>query len=299
MNAAGRLALYGAGLVVAFGGAFTVAQAVTPDSAVQAWRDRSPASAHAEHEADDEGAAPTPPPGLSLSQAGYLLSPVSAPPRAQSPGQLRFRIDNAAGEPVTAFTTTHEKDLHLIAVRTDGSGFQHTHPTLDPATGIWSTPWTWPAAGSYRVFTDFQPADVGAAPQVTLSRTVQVAGEFTPVDPGTQRTVDQVDGYTVTLDGHLISGATGHLAVTVSRDGKPVGNLQPYLGAFGHLVALRDGDLAYLHVHPQGDEPAPGRTGGPTISFAAEAPTPGKYLLYLDFRVDGAVHTATFVIDAD
>ena len=75
--------------------------------------------------------------------------------------------------------------------------------------------------------------------------------------------------------------------------------LEPYLGAFGHLVALREGDLAYLHVHAEGDEPQARDTAGPEIGFAAEAPTADRYLLYLDFQVDGQVQTAEFVIDAE
>ena len=85
--------------------------------------------------------------------------------------------------------------------------------------------------------------------------------------------------------------------MTVTRDGEPVTALEPYLGAFGHLVALRDGDLAYLHVHPHGDAPEAGETSGPEIVFEATAPTEGRYLLFLDFQVDGQVHTAPLVID--
>ena len=44
-------------------------------------------------------------------------------------------------------------------------------------------------------------------------------------------------------------------------------DLQPYLGAYGHLVALRDGDLAYLHVHP--GEHGDGRA---RVGFDAEVP---------------------------
>jgi hypothetical protein len=87
------------------------------------------------------------------------------------------------------------------------------------------------------------------------------------------------------------------LTATVTKDGEPVTTLEPYLGAYGHLVALRDGDLAYLHVHPEGDEPQPGSTSGPDVEFMTEAPTPGRYLLYLDFKVDGEVRTASFVLD--
>ena len=61
------------------------------------------------------------------------------------------------------------------------------------------------------------------------------------------------------------------------------------------LVALRAGDLAYLHVHPMDD---PAGVSGPEVAFMAEAPSPGRYLLYLDFQVDGRVHTATFTTTA-
>ncbi|MEV6492826.1 hypothetical protein AB0M20_30025 [Actinoplanes sp. NPDC051633] len=73
----------------------------------------------------------------------------------------------------------------------------------------------------------------------------------------------------------------------MSKDGKPVTDLQPYLGAYGHLVALRHGDLAYLHVHPDGT-PGDGRTAaGPGIIFHADVPSAGAYRLYLDFQHAG------------
>src|SRR5699024_11235811 len=56
------------------------------------------------------------------------------------------------------------------------------------------------------------------------------------------------------VEGDLTAGEASQLTMTVTRDGEPVTELEPYLGAFGHLVALRDGDLAYLHVHPHEDE---------------------------------------------
>ena len=76
-------------------------------------------------------------------------------------------------------------------------------------------------------------------------------------------------------------------------------DLQPYLGAFGHLVALRSGDLAYLHVHPDG-EPGDGSTKpGPDVAFGAEVPSAGDYHLYLDFKHDGVVRTAQFKVTAE
>jgi uncharacterized protein YfaP (DUF2135 family) len=78
-----------------------------------------------------------------------------------------------------------------------------------------------------------------------------------------------------------------------------VTDLQPYLGAYGHLVALRSGDLAYLHVHPDG-APRDGTTSpGPDVVFHADVPSAGTYHLYLDFKHDGVVRTAAFTVEAE
>lgn len=303
MNAGARLTIYGIGVVVAFGGAFGLASAIVPPSVVSEWKEGTEMNSHdgghdAATTAAEESAnvAADSLKGLSLGLEGYVLSPVEAPGAVATSGELQFQILDAAGTPVTDYTTAHDKDLHLIVVRSDGSLFRHVHPTLDDSTGMWSLPWEWTEAGTYRVFADFTPAGTDA-PSLTLTRTVQVAGEFTPVAPQPTQTA-QVGDFTVSLDGDLTAGSAKDLTLTVTRDGKPVTALEPYLGAFGHLVALRDGDLAYLHVHAKGEEPEVGETSGPEIEFAAEAPTAGRYFLYLDFQVDGQVHTAEFVVDA-
>ena len=79
-------------------------------------------------------------------------------------------------------------------------------------------------------------------------------------------------------------GEEAELRFTITRDGEPV-RTEPYLGAGGHLVALREGDLAFLHVHPTDDASA---------RFAATFPTAGRYRLFLQFKHEGRVHTAAF-----
>ena len=94
------------------------------------------------------------------------------------------------------------------------------------------------------------------------------------------------------------AGSASELTLSVSRDGRPVTDLQPYLAAYGHLVVLRDGDLAYLHVHPAG-EPGDGTTpSGPDITFYATAPSVGDYRLFLDFQHGDVVRTAEFTVRA-
>ncbi|MGA5466728.1 heavy-metal-associated domain-containing protein [Mycobacterium sp. NPDC050041] len=300
MNATGRLAAFGAGLTVAFTAAYFSAAAVVPDAPPTGTQNLG--ADPADHSGPTQQVLPVSPlsadsPGLSLAQGGYALSAVRAPGAPSGPGSLSFTIADPSGTPLLDYATVHDKKLHLIVVRSDGQHFAHVHPVLDQTTGLWSTPWMWKAAGTYRVFADFQPAQANST-KLTLTRTVDVAGEVAPAPPLTTRTSDQIAGYTVELDGALIAGVSKQLTAKITRDGKPVTALMPYLGAYGHLVALREGDLAYLHVHPEGAEPVGDRTGGPAVSFAATAPTAGRYLLYLDFQVDDTVHTATFVVDA-
>jgi hypothetical protein len=308
MNAPQRLGLYGGGLAALFVAAFAVAGAVVPQSSVAAWSTTAENTAE-NKEVGDMGAAgmemagtseapgaagTTSVGGLSLEQDGLLLSPVNVPDETGEAGTLSFSITSADGKAVTEFETEHDKELHLIVVRTDGARFRHVHPQMS-ADGVWSIPWTWDAAGTYRVFTDFVPAATGE--NLTLSRTVAVAGRFSPEPATAVSASGTTDGYTATLTGDLSASGDSVLTATVTKDGEPVTTLEPYLGAYGHLVALREGDLAYLHVHPEGDEPAPGSVSGPDVTFMTQAPTPGRYLLYLDFKVGGEVRTARFALD--
>lgn len=234
------------------------------------------------------------PGGLQVSQDGYTLrlhhSELAAGPKSP----LDFVVEGPDGSPVTAYTPQHEKELHLIAVRRDFSGFQHVHPTR-AADGTWSTTVAL-TPGAWRVFADIAPK--GAEP-MTLGADVSVAGTYAPVAAPTEdvRTAT-VDGYTVTLTGELAPGTDSALTLSVSRGGKPVSDLDPYLSAFGHLVALRTGDLAYLHVHPEG-HPGDGTTKpGPDITFGATVPSAGTYRLFLDFQHEGVVRTAAFTVTA-
>jgi hypothetical protein len=204
-----------------------------------------------------------------------------------------FRITGPDGEAVTAYEEKHEKELHLIVVRRDLAGFQHVHPTL-AANGTWTVPLDVPSGGTYRVFADFEPTGLGRG--VTLGTDLSVAGTFEPAPLPPPAATTSVDGFDVTVEGveRVRAGQETEIAFTVSRGSREVTDLQPYLGAFGHLVSLRTGDLAYLHTHPVGGD----AHGGPTVRFATEFPTAGTYRLFLDFQVDGVVRTAELTISA-
>jgi hypothetical protein len=307
VNAATRIAGFGAGVALAFGAAFGAGRAADlgmPGGDRAAHGTTSGESSGDGHGHDGSAPAPTDraagsgpadtiPGGLQVAQDGYRLV-LDHPVQQAADDRLSFRILGPDNQPLRSYTTTHDKDLHLILARRDLSGYQHLHPAL-AADGSWSVAAS-VAPGSWRVFADFDPA--GAAGPLTLGADLLVSGPLTPRPLPAPADTAVVDGYTVALAGTLTPGRDSTLTLTVSRDGTPVTDLQPYLAAYGHLVALRQGDLAYLHVHPDG-EPGDGRTRpGPAIVFHTTAPSDGTYRLYLDFKHDGVVRTAEFTVTA-
>jgi hypothetical protein len=288
MNTPAKLVGFLIALAAVFGIALGVGKAVGPESedgeAARGGNSDGTTTAAAAVEEDTPG-------GLMVSQNGYTFSLAD---RQAEPGRdvsISFTIDGPDGKPVTEYDVEHEKRLHLIAVRRDFTGFQHVHPELG-SDGVWSTELDL-TAGQWRLFADFKATGADA---LTLGTDLAVDGDYRPEAPADESRTARVDGYTVTLEGDLTAGKDAKLTLNVSRDGKPVTDLQPYLGAYGHLVALRAGDLAYLHVHPDGT-PGDGTTKpGPDVVFYAAVPSGGTYHLYLDFKHDGVVRTAAFTV---
>ena len=297
-----RVAGFAAVLAVVFGGAWAAGAQVGPvgsdagtgSSHSDMSGSRNPEDQQRSAMREATTAGKTAVPGLAVAQDGYrlVLAETVLDPGAQT---VSFAIEGPDGQPVTAFDVEHEKQLHLIVVRRDHAGFQHLHPVLDEATGSWTAQADL-SPGPWRLFVDFTAT---GGPALVLGSDLLVPGRLAAPKPGQETRTDVVDGYTVTVDGALRPGEHSALTLTVTKDGAPVTDLQPYLGAYGHLVALREGDLGYLHVHP-GGEPGDGETQpGPEIEFGAEVPSAGRHHLYLDFQRDDVVRTAHLVLDAD
>jgi hypothetical protein len=218
--------------------------------------------------------------GLAGAAGGLRLVVEDPELRRGRAERLAFRIVDDHGATVRDFDVEHTKKMHLIIARRDLTGFQHLHPEQAP-DGTWTTDVRLPEAGSYRLFADF--SHEGEAR--TLATDLRVDG---PTDlealPAPSATAVSDGGYDVRLDaGNARPGQEADLRFTITKDGEPV-KTEPYLGAGGHLVALREGDLAFLHVHPTDDGP----------SFAATFPTEGRYRLFLQFQHEGRVQTVAF-----
>jgi hypothetical protein len=228
-------------------------------------------------------------PGLAVAQSGYQLVPEQTELASGPDGRYAFRITGADGETVQDFDTEHERRMHLIVVRRDFENFQHLHPE-QLADGSWTAEADLEQAGVYRVFADFATA----GQSLTLATDLFVAGRFDPRPlPAPTRSADAGSGYEVALESsEPRSGAATPVRFSVTRDGQELDSVEPYLGADGHLVALRQHDQAFLHTHPEGEAGGPG-----PISFQVGYPTAGRYRLFLQFKHRGEVRTAAFTQD--
>lgn len=290
MSAAARLAGFVAVVALVLLGGLGLGRAVGPVESAgtdDAVADEGHGSDDAAQD-DPDGGHDEPAPGeaitgLAVSEDGLTLRP-AATTLAVGAQDFRFTVEADGGEPLTDYDLTHEKELHLVLVRRDGTGFQHLHPEQG-ADGTWSTPLVLDRPGAYRAYADFAPA---GRPARTLATDLVVPGAYEPQPWPAPSDAVAVDGLEVRLDGHLDAGEEAALGFEVTRDGAPVA-LEPYLGALGHLVVLRENDLGYLHVHADGDE----------LSFATTAPSAGRYRLYLQFQVEGVVRTAELTATAE
>jgi hypothetical protein len=274
-SAPARLGLFAAGLALVFGAAAAVGAAVHPGK---------PAGTCA----PQHGGIGHSPLGLSTTQDGTTIAPASFTVTAGRRRPLRFRLLGNDAKPLrSGYQVEAQRRLHLIVVRRDLTGYQHLHPAM-AADGTWSVPLKVAQPGAYRVFADFQRS----CQKHVLAADLLAPGDFRPAALPRPAPSASTGGYDVRLERPALrAGHEAALRFTVSRGGRPVKEIQPYLGARGHLVALRQGDLAYLHAHPEEHEDA-----ADAIPFAADFLSAGTYRLFLQFKIAGVVHTAAFTV---
>lgn len=276
MRPGGTLAVFSAVVAVVFTAAWGVGQAVGPIGTTTT-------GAHGEVHADPEAPVEAVAAGLAIAQDGYRLDAGHAV--LAGAGEYRFRILGPDGRPLQAYERVHDKELHLIVVRRDLTGYQHLHPTRD-AEGTWFTPLALRQPGPYKVFADFTLR--GRDQSLILAADLTAPGDYTPLPLPAEAAAAETAGYQVSLQGELTAGTSSDLTFSIAKGGREVADLDRYLDAYGHLVVIRAGDLAYLHVHPE-DGPS-----GPRVPFVAEVPSAGTYRMFLDFQHAGAVQTAEF-----
>ncbi|NYH41775.1 methionine-rich copper-binding protein CopC [Micromonospora jinlongensis] len=224
--------------------------------------------------------------GTTVSAGGYALQPLERSQPLGVRADYRFRIVGTDRQPATRFAVVHDKPLHLIVVGRDLSGYQHLHPTMAP-DGTWSVPVTLARPGGYRVYADFSvTATNGTQVPLVLGVDHTVPGAHTPTALPPVQAQATAGPYAVSMNGTPTVGVTAPMHFQVNAPA-----LERYLGAYGHLVVVREGDLGYVHVHPELE-----LVDG-SVKFWLTAPSSGRYRAFFDFQVAGKVHTAEFTIN--
>lgn len=206
---------------------------------------------------------------------------------------IRLQITNM-GQPIEEFDINHEKLLHLIIASKDLSYFNHIHPEYKGG-GVFEIRNDFPAGGEYRVIADFKPAD---GDSVSKMEWLSVKGDSAKTKA---ITVDNsleklIDGKKVTLSidpqAEVGKELTLKFTITDETSNQPITNLEPYLGAIGHVVVLSQNGERYLHVHA-----IEGQGNGPEALFETEFPQSGVYKIWGQFQHEGKVFTVPYVIN--
>jgi hypothetical protein len=284
---------------------------------------------HSDYTADGPGVCPRD--GMMLVPAtpfdvrDYELDfqTVPALPRAGEALTLHFRVSHpGTGELVQDFAMVHQQRYHLFVVSQDMQHFEHIHP-VQGSDGTWSIDVVLPRPGYYKVLSDFVPgggtAQFIARPLVTAGYTGNLVAESARLVPDDNPT-KVVGDLSATLSyapATFVAGLYGHLNyyLTDTGSGRPVTDLQTYLGAFGHTLILSEDMVDYVHSHPIDltagfdDESGPmlfmipmgvdpeSLRGGPEVTFDGLMPRAGRYRAFTQFRRRDEIHTFAFTFD--
>jgi hypothetical protein len=215
-------------------------------------------------------------------------------PQANTTNQLTITIKDNKGKPISEFEVNHEKKMHLIVASKDLSKYQHIHPTYK-GKGVFTVPVTFTQGGSFQLIADFVPK--GQSDTVQM-HTVSVKGN-TPAPVSLtpdKKLVKTVNGNQVSLkiDSQLKANQETMLNFYFedAQTKQPIQDLQPYLGAVGHVVILNQDATKYLHVHPM-DE----RVKGSNAMFHTTFPSPGVYKIWGEFQRSNKVFIVPFVVE--
>ncbi|WP_248927567.1 hypothetical protein [Paenibacillus hamazuiensis] len=213
-------------------------------------------------------------------------------PAAGKETRIQLQIAKNDGAAIEQFETNHEKLLHLIVISKDLSYFNHVHPSYK-GDGTFEIGNVFPAGGEYRLIADFQPSGGDSMTKMTWTR---IGGEQTkpaPVVPD-KELVQVAEGKRVALSIDRLEAKTESKLVfsfSDERTGEPISDLEPYLGAIGHVVILSEDGERYLHVHAE-----EGQTAGPEAVFETAFPQSGTYKIWGQFQRARQVFTVAYVI---
>jgi hypothetical protein len=232
------------------------------------------------------------------------------------PGWFQFRkLDDLVPD--------HGHLMHLYAIREpDMDAVFHLHPE-QVHTGAFEFPLPPMPAGRYKLFADIVH-EVGIGETAVGEMTVEGSGGAPmsgdnaggPVTPGATVT-PLPDGTRMVWLRPKEPVRAGQVQRFVFRiedaNGKPLSDLEPYMGMAGHAAFVSRDFSTFAHLHPVGSAPMPAlmmaatpesmaalhdMPRGAEVSFPYAFPAPGRYRIFVQMKRAGRIATGAFDVDA-
>lgn len=220
---------------------------------------------------------------MSVTQAAALASGEEA--------VLSLQFADHEGKTVKPATLAdmHGKKAHFFIIDESLKDFHHVHAAaIDPA-GKFSVSFTPNTAHDYVVYADVWP--VGGEEQIVSARLQGVGpceGDCTDRSAGETAEAGGIKAVSAFDAPPLKPGEPQSAKIILTKDGKPLENLEPVFGAFAHVAAFYEGFGGMVHVHPDGIEPPDdkARASSP-VAFTLHPEAPGYLKYFVQVRVDG------------
>jgi hypothetical protein len=229
-----------------------------------------------------------------------------AAPHSGEKVSLRFLLFHPkTGAQIKEFNVVHTKLFHLFIVSHDLQHYAHIHPIQQP-DGSFTIETVLPEPGQYEIFCDVFPVD--GTPRV-LHRSLSTA-DSPDADHAMQPRLDAGQSLTKTVAGirfaltlqppQPVAGRPTLLQYSVVNDetGEPITDLQPYLGAWGHAISLREDATGFLHSHAtrlfSGGPDRSRLPGDPQLAFSAVFARPGLHRVWSQIQHKNEVVTVSF-----
>jgi hypothetical protein len=219
------------------------------------------------------------------------------PPRIPANENLRIEIRVShpkTGEPVKRFQIIHEKPVHFFIVSEDLEYFAHQHPALS-ADGVFRLDTRLPKAGNYKLLVDFFPE--GGTPQL-ISKLFTTAGYKRGIAESVAKLApDFAPKHSENIDVELVVDPEQPLAgkkTMLFFRLKPVEGIEPYLGAWGHMLVASNDLVDMIHTHPI--YVTDSATGEKQIQFNLFFPREAIYRVWVQFQRQGKVNTVAFTL---
>jgi hypothetical protein len=212
-------------------------------------------------------------------------------PNAGEPVKLDMMLHDSQGNMLKDFELNHDKLAHLILIREGLDEFAHLHPSVDSNGNLRETH-TFAKAGKYHVYLDYKAE---GQPPATSQSELTIGGNSEPAAKLVPDTTGLARGDGLQAKITMRDSNEGSRIVSFQlhqNDQQPVQDLEPYLGAMGHLVVVSANGKDYVHAHPLTASSADGK-----VEFDVHFPRPGIYKLWGQFQRSGRVYTVPTVIE--